>query len=136
MCCLFAAVVISSIHALFCLIPGSFLGSQLGPVLTRRLSSVTLNVFYFVIALGASYKYFQLKYVRFDVVKILIPASIVGVLIGVVVGHHLPRDIMTLILGIFLLCIAVALARRKSHTGSFIETVTGAGQALSSMGLG
>lgn len=67
---------------------------------------------YFVVALGASYRYLKLKFVMMDVVKILIPSSIVGIIFGAFIGHYLPRDILTLILGVFLLFIAVVMVRR------------------------
>jgi len=71
---------------------------------------------YFVVAVGASYRYLQLRLVMMDVVKILVPSSIVGIILGAVIGHHLPRDTLTFLLGVFLLFISVVMARRMvSH---------------------
>ena len=67
---------------------------------------------YFVVAVGASYRYLKLGFVMMDVVKILIPSGIVGIIFGAIIGHHLPRDVMTLLLGVFLLFIAVVMVRR------------------------
>ncbi|MHC4252510.1 MAG: sulfite exporter TauE/SafE family protein, partial [Planctomycetota bacterium] len=67
---------------------------------------------YFVVAAGASYRYLKLKFVMMDAVKVLIPSSILGIILGAIVGHHLPRDVMMIVLGTFLLFIAVAMAKR------------------------
>jgi uncharacterized membrane protein YfcA len=67
---------------------------------------------YFVVAAGASYRYLKLRFVMMDVVKILIPSSILGIVIGAIVGHHLPRDVMTMLLGVFLLFISVVMVRK------------------------
>jgi hypothetical protein len=67
---------------------------------------------YFVVAVGATYRYVKLKYVMLEVVKILIPSSVVGIVLGAMIGHHLPRDMLTLLLGMFLLFIAVVMVKR------------------------
>ncbi len=67
---------------------------------------------YFVVAVGATYRYTKLKYVMMDVVKVLIPSSIVGIVLGAMIGHDLPREVLTLLLGMFLLFIAVVMVRR------------------------
>lgn len=67
---------------------------------------------FFVVAVGASYRYLKLRYVLMDVVKVLIPSSVVGLVFGAIVGHSLPRDTLTFILGVFLLFIAVVMVRR------------------------
>ncbi len=67
---------------------------------------------YFVVAVGASYRYFKLNLLMMEVVKILIPWSIVGIIFGAIVGHYLSRDLLTLLLGVFLLCVSVAMVRR------------------------
>ena len=67
---------------------------------------------FFVVAVGASYRYLKLRYVMMEVVKVLIPSSIVGIIFGAFIGHYLPRDALTLILGVFLLFIAVVMVRR------------------------
>ena len=67
---------------------------------------------YFVVAVGATYRYVRLKYVMMEVVKILIPSSVVGIVLGAIIGHDLPRDLLTLFLGMFLLFIAVVMVKR------------------------
>ncbi len=67
---------------------------------------------YFVVAAGATYRYLKFKFVMRNVVKILIPSGIAGIIFGAFIGHYLPRDIMALILGIFLLFISVVMVRR------------------------
>ena len=67
---------------------------------------------YFVVALGASYRYAQLRLILPEVVKVLIPSSIVGVILGAAIGHYLPREVLTLLLGVFLLFITVAMVGR------------------------
>ncbi len=67
---------------------------------------------YFVVAAGASYRYLRLRLVMADVVKILIPSSTLGIIFGAIVGHHIPKDMMLVVLGVFLLSISVILARR------------------------
>ncbi|MHC4248279.1 MAG: sulfite exporter TauE/SafE family protein [Planctomycetota bacterium] len=67
---------------------------------------------YFVVAAGASYRYVKLRLVMMRAVKILVPSSTLGIILGAIVGHHLPRDVMITILGVFLLVISVIVARR------------------------
>jgi uncharacterized membrane protein YfcA len=67
---------------------------------------------YFVVAVGAAYRYHKLGLVNVEAVKILIPSSILGIIVGAIIGHRLPRDAMMILLGMFLLFIAVAMARR------------------------
>ncbi len=67
---------------------------------------------YFVVAVGATYRYVKLKYVMIEVVKVLIPSSIVGIVFGAMIGHRLPKDVLTLLLGMFLLFIAIVMVRR------------------------
>ena len=67
---------------------------------------------YFVVAVGASYRYLKLRFVMMDVVKILIPSSILGIIFGAITGHHLSREIMTVLLGTFLLFISVVMVKR------------------------
>jgi uncharacterized membrane protein YfcA len=67
---------------------------------------------YFGVALGASRRYVKLGFVMGDVVRVLIPTSVLGIVIGAVVGHRLPREGVTILLGMFLMFISVAMARR------------------------
>ena len=67
---------------------------------------------YFVVAVGSSYQYLKLKLVMTEVVKVLIPSSILGIIVGAVVGHYLPRDVMTMLLGVFLLFVSVVMAKK------------------------
>ena len=67
---------------------------------------------YFVVAVGASYRYLKARYVMMDVVKVLIPSSVAGIFLGAFIGHYLSRDMMTLMLGMFLLFVAVVMVRR------------------------
>jgi uncharacterized membrane protein YfcA len=67
---------------------------------------------YFVVAVGASYRYLKLKFVMMHVVKILVPSSIVGIILGAMLGHYLSRDVLTLLLGIFLLFISIVMVHR------------------------
>lgn len=84
---------------------------------------------YFIVAAGASYRYLKLNYVMMEAVKILIPSSIAGIVLGALIGHSLPRDILTLILGIFLLFITVVMVRRIiSHFQCRIALQGGQGQ--------
>ena len=76
------------------------------------ISKVASLLAYFVVAVGAAYRYHKLGLVNMDVVKILIPSSILGIIVGAIVGHRLPRDAMVILLGMFLLFIAVAMAKR------------------------
>ncbi len=69
---------------------------------------------YFVVALGASYRYAKLRFIMKDIVKILIPSSIIGIIFGAFIGEYLPRDIVTLLLGMFLLFISVVMVKRIS----------------------
>ncbi|MHC4199843.1 MAG: sulfite exporter TauE/SafE family protein [Planctomycetota bacterium] len=70
---------------------------------------------YFVVAAGASYRYMKLRFVMMDVVKILMVSSTVGIVLGAIIGHHLPREALTVLLGMFLLFTAVVMARRVAH---------------------
>ena len=67
---------------------------------------------YFVVAVGSSYRYLKLKFIILDVVKILIISSSIGILLGAVIGHYLPRDVLTILLGTFLLFISVVMVKR------------------------
>ncbi|MHC4662694.1 MAG: sulfite exporter TauE/SafE family protein [Planctomycetota bacterium] len=67
---------------------------------------------YFVVAAGSTYRYLKFKFVMLDVVKILIHSGIAGIIFGAFVGHYLPRDVMALLLGLFLLFVSVVMVRR------------------------
>jgi len=67
---------------------------------------------YFVVAAGASYQYLKLRLVDSDAVKVLIFSSILGVVLGATIGHHLSRDVLTLLLGVFLLLMSVVMVKK------------------------
>ncbi|MHC4781337.1 MAG: sulfite exporter TauE/SafE family protein, partial [Planctomycetota bacterium] len=70
---------------------------------------------YFVVAAGASVRYWKLGFVMTDVVTVLIPSGIAGIFLGAVVGVYLPKDVMTILLGVFLLFIAVVMTKKILH---------------------
>ncbi len=76
------------------------------------VSKLAALLSYFVVALGASYRYLKLRLIMMEVVKVLIPSSIVGVILGAMIGQYLPRDVLTLLLGVFLLFVAVVMVKR------------------------
>ncbi|MHC4599343.1 MAG: sulfite exporter TauE/SafE family protein [Planctomycetota bacterium] len=71
---------------------------------------------YFVVAVGASYRYMKLRFVMMDVVAVLIPSGIAGIFLGAIVGSHLPKEVMTILLGVFLLFITVVMTKKVLST--------------------
>ncbi|MHC5035811.1 MAG: sulfite exporter TauE/SafE family protein [Planctomycetota bacterium] len=67
---------------------------------------------YFVVAAGASYQYLKLRFVMKDVVAVLIPSGIAGIFLGAIIGSTLPKGAMTILLGVFLLFIAVLMMKK------------------------
>lgn len=67
---------------------------------------------YFFVAIGASYRYLKLNLVMLDVVKILIPSSTLGIIFGAIIGHQVSKEILMVLLGVFLLIISVVVGRR------------------------
>ena len=84
---------------------------------------------YFVVAVGSAYRYHKLGLVMYDVVKVLVPAAIAGLVLGAIVGHHLPADVMMFVLGMFLLFITIAMVRRIA-SGDFGQGAAGDGTSL------
>lgn len=76
------------------------------------LSRVAALLSYFIVAIGAAYRYYKAGLVMNDVVKTLIPASIVGLVLGAIVGHHLSADVMVFLLGMFLLFTFIIVAKQ------------------------
>ena len=96
----------------------------------QGISRSAALVSYFVVAVGSSYRYLKLRFVMMDVVKILIPSSILGIIFGAIVGHHLSKDIMKMLLGMFLLFISVVMVKRMaSHHRDVLLSVDAPAQA-------
>lgn len=89
-----------------------FFGSDVE--LARTVALIT----YFVTAASASYRHSKYRLAVWDVVKLLIPASIFGVFIGTCAGNHLNRETLTKLLGLFVLFVSIymwgqLLSRKK-----------------------
>ncbi len=58
---------------------------------------------YTVISLSAFLRYRKYDLIIWDIVKLLIPSSILGVLLGVIIGSWINKDLVEIILGIYAL---------------------------------
>ncbi|HDY88050.1 MAG TPA: sulfite exporter TauE/SafE family protein [bacterium] len=69
-------------------------------ILFARIVSL---ISYSVISISAFVRYRKYGFILWDVVKILIPSSILGVLLGVIIGNWLYKDYVEILLGIYAL---------------------------------
>ncbi|HDY89921.1 MAG TPA: sulfite exporter TauE/SafE family protein, partial [bacterium] len=58
---------------------------------------------YTVISLSAFWRYRKYDLIIWDIVKMLVPSSILGVLLGVIIGSWINKDLVEIILGIYAL---------------------------------
>lgn len=69
-------------------------------ILFARIVSL---ISYSVISISAFLRYRKYDFILWDVVKILIPSSILGVLLGVIIGNWLYKEYVEILLGIYAL---------------------------------
>jgi uncharacterized membrane protein YfcA len=67
---------------------------------------------YFAVAVDATYRYAKLGFIMKDVVKILVPATLAGIVAGAFIGNRVPPELIIDLLGIFLLAMAAVLVKR------------------------